>query len=187
MDRPPVARLTEVVRRDLLEHLAAHESGQSYSKDGAHQVRNYARLAIDRGKRVGEFQHYGVDYAHGRNTPGFGMLFAAASTPCVHSIDGDFKRFLLDGTRSFDIDQVNAMPTLMHQDARKYGKPLLQLEAYAANRESWLVQIAHDAGCSQKQAKNLVLSLLFGGKYNTWLETNGLTLSDESDAFDLVT
>lgn len=41
MDRRAMPRLTESVRSsDRLKHLAARESGQCYSKHGAHPVRN---------------------------------------------------------------------------------------------------------------------------------------------------
>ncbi|KAG8463979.1 hypothetical protein KFE25_000147 [Diacronema lutheri] len=186
MDQPAVARLTEIVRRDRLEYLAARESGQCYSKDGAHQVRNYASRALERGRRVGDYVHYDVGCKHGRNTPGYGMLFPTAGTPGLQSIMGETKRFQLEGAPVYDIDQVNAIPTLMIQDARRFGKPLPQLESYVADRGSWLVQIAHDASCSQKQAKQLVLSILFGGSHASWLKANNRALPEESDAFGLV-
>lgn len=125
-------------------------------------VYKYASRALDRGQHNGEHAHYDVGYTHGRNTPGYGMLFPAAGTLGPQSIDGEMKRFLIEGAPMFDVDQVNAIPSLMIQDAHRYGKPLLQLEAYVAYRDSWLVQIAHEASCSQKQAKHLLERLLPG-------------------------
>jgi hypothetical protein len=117
--RTPVARLIEVVRRDRLEYLAARESGQCYFKDGAHPVRNYASRALERGRRIGDYVHYDVGYMHGRNTPGYGMLFPAVATLGLQSIDGETKRFLLEKALVYDIDQVNAITSLMVQDARR--------------------------------------------------------------------
>jgi hypothetical protein len=186
MDRQPVARLTEVVRRDRLEYLAARESGQCYSKDGAHQVRNYASRALERGRRIGDCVHYDVGYRHGRKTPGYCMLFPAAETPGLQSIECETKRFLLESAPVYDIDQANAIPSLMIQDARRFGKPLPQLESYVADRDSWLVQVAHEASCSRKQAKQLVLSILSGGSHASWLRANNLALAEDSDAFGLI-
>jgi hypothetical protein len=115
------------------------------------------------------------------------MLFATREAPGVQSIEGELMRFLLEGTAAVDIDQVKAIPTLMIQDARAYGKPLPELVSYIADRAHWLVQISHDAGCAQKQAKTLVLSILFGGKYQTWLKKHGLELCDRSEAFGMIT
>ena len=90
-------------------------------------MRNYASRALERGRRISDYVHYDVGYKHGRNTPGYGMLFPTAGTPGLQSIMGETKRFLLEGAPVYDIDQVNAIPTLMIQDARRFGKPLPQL------------------------------------------------------------
>jgi hypothetical protein len=110
------------------------------------------------------------------------MLFATREAPGVQSIEGELKRFLLEGTGAIDIDQVNAIPTPMVQDARGHGKTLPELESYVAHRAHWLVQISCAAACTQKQAKTLVLSILFGGKYQTWLRKGGLGGRDTSEA-----
>eukprot|EP00302_Diacronema_sp_CCMP2436_P001948 CAMPEP_0179838606 /NCGR_PEP_ID=MMETSP0982-20121206/794_1 /TAXON_ID=483367 /ORGANISM="non described non described, Strain CCMP 2436" /LENGTH=103 /DNA_ID=CAMNT_0021722045 /DNA_START=329 /DNA_END=637 /DNA_ORIENTATION=+ len=99
----PTVSLTEVVRLDRLEYLAAREAGRDYTKDNElWPLRNYARLALERGERIGKHVHYNVKYAHGRKTPGFGMLFGEGG---LQAIDGELKRFLLEGSPAYDIDQ----------------------------------------------------------------------------------
>lgn len=51
---------------------------------------------------------------------------------------------MLEEASVSDIDQTDAIPTLMIQDARRYGKPLPQLESYVGKRDVWLVQTSHD-------------------------------------------
>jgi hypothetical protein len=55
-----------------------------------------------------------------------------------------------------------------------------------ANRDHWRVQISQDANCSQKQAKQLALSILFGGSYTSWLKENNTELPRESVALKMV-
>jgi hypothetical protein len=188
MDRPPVTRLTEVVRRDRLEYFATHESGQCYSKDGAHPVRNYARLALERGRCVGDYVHYDVEYAHGRHTPGYGMLFPGAGTPGLQSIEGEFKRFLLEGSPAYDVDQANAIPTLVLHDARSYGHEMHQLGAYNGDREGWLAHIVQAVpSCTRDAAKGLVLRMIFGGGIAGWEHEHGLKVPEDSEAHDSLT
>ena len=176
---------TEVVRFDRLTYLAERESGRDYQKQsGEHAVHNYAREALNKGARIGECVHYCVQYSHGRNTPDFGRLNANG----LQSIDGEFKRFLLEGLPAYDIDQANSHPTLMLQDARAWGRPMPTLEAYIENRADWLAQIVMDVPrCTRKDAKQLVLTLLYGGGIQSWEHDLGLKVPEDSETRDRLT
>ena len=179
----PVMVHREIVRLDRLEYLAARECGRTYQKGCSERpMSNYARHVLNTCERVAEYAHYDVEYAHGRKTPGYGMLIADSG---LQSIDGEFKRFLLEGIPAYDIDQANAIPTLVLQDARTFGRELSHLEAYIADREGWLEQVVQDVeGCTRDLAKGLVLRGLFGCTIAAWCRENELNVPGESVTFE---
>jgi hypothetical protein len=93
--------------------------------------------------------HYDVDYGHGRKTPCFGMLFGDGA---LQAIDGELKRFLLKSSPAYDIDQANAIPTLVLHDARSYGHEMQQLAAYNEDREGWLARIVQEVPSCTRDA-----------------------------------
>mmetsp|Transcript_29619 Transcript_29619/g.67913 ORF Transcript_29619/g.67913 Transcript_29619/m.67913 type:complete len:292 (-) Transcript_29619:51-926(-) len=113
------------------------------------------------------------------------MLFGEGG---LQAIDGELKRFLIEGSPAYDIDQANAIPTLVLQDARKCGRKLQQLEEYCCNREEWLAKIVRDIpGCTRDAAKALVLRVFFGGGIAGWKLDHGLEVSEDSEAHECLT
>jgi hypothetical protein len=113
------------------------------------------------------------------------MLFGDGG---LQTIDGELKRFLLEGSPAYDIDQANAIPTLVLHDALSYGHEMQQLRAYNEDRKGWLAHIVQAVpSCTRDAAKGLVLRMIFGAGIAGWEHEHGLKVPEDSEAHDNLT
>lgn len=68
-----------------------------------------------------------------------------------------------------DIDMVNAHPTLLLQLCDEKGWDVVELRRYVNNREAVLNEIMEACHVTRKQAKELLLRLMYGGALKSWL------------------
>ena len=92
---------------------------------------------------------------------GYGRL--QSSKYSIDRLDSEFRDTLLKELY-YDIDMVNAQPTLCLQIMRKLGIEAPNLELYVENRESTLKHIMENCGLTRDEAKNKMISLLYGQK-----------------------
>ena len=64
----------------------------------------------------------------------------------------------------FDVDMKNAQPVILLKICKEKGWPCEKLEEYVNNRSKWLENIMAIMNCSRAEAKELCLSVMFGGK-----------------------
>jgi hypothetical protein len=92
---------------------------------------------------------------------GFGRLYGTKGS--LEQLQSECRATLCAGIYH-DLDIVNAQPTLLVQLVSKLlGRDMPSLEQYIDNRDSFLVQIMDSENCGRDDAKNAVISVLFGG------------------------
>ena len=64
----------------------------------------------------------------------------------------------------YDIDIVNAQPTLLYQYCEKKGYPSVNIKKYVLNREEYLTSLMNLNNISRDEAKEEILKFLNGGK-----------------------
>lgn len=64
----------------------------------------------------------------------------------------------------WDIDMVNAQPTLLRQYAERYGMAMPTIEAYCLDREPMLAAVMKAKNVSRAEAKQEFISYMFGAK-----------------------
>ena len=71
-----------------------------------------------------------------------------------------------------DIDMVNCHPFILIWICKEYDLLMIpkKLKYYVDNRENVLKMIMERASCIRKDAKILMLSLMYGGKWNSWYD-----------------
>jgi hypothetical protein len=69
-----------------------------------------------------------------------------------------------------DIDVVNCHPTILLGLCRKHDWPHTELQHYVTSRRSFFADIIDASGCTEKDAKRLVISLFYGGTFDAWCD-----------------
>lgn len=69
----------------------------------------------------------------------------------------------------WDLDMVNAHPTILLQVCKNKGWMCTQLDNYVNNRSEVLNQIIDHYGCQMKDAKNLMIRMMFLGFPEAWV------------------
>jgi hypothetical protein len=76
-------------------------------------------------------------------------------------------RHTLCKDRFIDIDIDNAPPTVLYQILEEYNIKCDKLKDYVLNPE-YFDMTSSNYGCDRDTAKNLFISLLFGGGFDSW-------------------
>ena len=146
---------------------------------------------IDGNARYGQY----LVYIHGgHDSPGFGRHYASGSytdgqhkrrSPDLQGCPRELRR-LLAALHCHDLDFVNSLPTVASQLDRLGlcdAMHLVQLKHYVCNRRAWFDAIIGYHGIQARPgdddtpeglAKNLIVRILHGGDYATWVADNGL-------------
>ena len=95
-----------------------------------------------------------------------------------------------------DLDLVNCHPTILYQFSKNKNLKKPFLEKYVNNPKGIRLEVAEHHKVSKDTAKQLMIRLMFGGSYDSWIKDNNLDenklpfingLSDEmSDLIELV-
>ena len=119
---------------------------------------------INQNKRKGN-QH-DVSYILGKNckNDGLGRLCALRGEG-LQTLSRDIRSALTINTY-WDIDMINAQPILLAQLCKKNGLVCNHLERYIAEREELLNEICEEFSIERWEAKDRVITILFGGAAN---------------------
>lgn len=115
------------------------------------------------GNRVDTVYDYAKEYA----TYNIGRVYVNHSLG-LQSFERDIRNALAQDLY-WDIDMVNAHPTILLQACKKNGWTCDRLEHYVYNREQVLTDIMEHYGCSVKDAKNLMIRMMFLGHPESWV------------------
>ena len=99
------------------------------------------------------------------------------------SMQGCFRglRAMLVGAHFHDVDMANAIPNLLvqflenpdeHEVHDLHLSEFVHIKEYVEHRGVWLTEIASHHDISRDSAKELVLRVMYGGSYETWLTEN---------------
>lgn len=107
------------------------------------------------------------DFAKEYNASQIGRVYAVHSLG-LQSFERDVRNALSQGIY-WDIDIVNAHPTILLHACKSKGWACSGLEHYVNNREKVLIDIMEHYGCASKDAKNLMIRMLFLGHPEAWV------------------
>lgn len=77
-----------------------------------------------------------------------------------------------------DIDMVNAQPTIIVEICRQHNMSVPALQQYVQNTQTMREAIMQHHGVSKDVAKNLPISIMFGGSYSGWLREFNVVEND---------
>lgn len=102
----------------------------------------------------------------------FGRIYPARNLG-GHSIRREIRHTLFRDTM-YDIDLANCHPSIIYQLCKAKGLPHKYLGEYVNKREEWLKIITDNLNVTRDAAKQLVIRILYHGKFNTWKSEHGL-------------
>ena len=91
-------------------------------------------------------------------------------------------RDLLVKSIVWDLDIVNAWPTLMLNLADKHGKPTPTLRKYVSDREDFLKRLCAHYGVSRDDAKVVLHGVSLGGGLQKWKKEHGASTVEDNHA-----
>ena len=121
------------------------------------QLRAYKRQRVD-GNTVQVVYEYGKAF---KGFP-FGRIYPQKGVG-LQAFPSDIRACLAQ-LYYWDIDFVNAQPTILLHMCRVHGWAHTMLEDYVTHREKWLADAMRAVGCNRTDAKTLCLSGMFGGQ-----------------------
>jgi hypothetical protein len=77
-----------------------------------------------------------------------------------------------------DLDMTNCQPQIMLEKLRHAGIKKDYLEKYVKDPKKYRAKIMEHHGCTKDVAKNLAISIMFGGKYDSWLVEHNITTNN---------
>lgn len=96
-----------------------------------------------------------------------GRVYVAHSLG-LQGFERDIRNALAQGFY-WDLDMVNAHPSILLQVCKSKGWICTNLEHYVNNRADVLNEISSHYGCSMKDAKNLIIRMMFLGFPESWV------------------
>lgn len=103
-----------------------------------------------------------TSYNFGKNSNGFGRMFVNKGLG-IQSLSRVIRNTICKDLY-YDLDIVNAEPTLLYNICKKYGITATILKNYIFNREEVLKQIENDFNISRDIAKEKIISIVNGQK-----------------------
>jgi hypothetical protein len=149
----------EFFNPDYMRLLLNHD-GLSY--ETKQQLKKYYKRR-QAGNRVDTIYDYAKEYS----TYQIGRVYAINALS-LQSFERDIRNALAQGVY-WDIDMVNAHPTILLQACKSKGWACNELEHYVNNRDEVLGDIVKHYGCSTKDAKNLMIRMMFLGHPEAWI------------------
>lgn len=86
----------------------------------------------------------------------------------LQGFERDVRNALAQGLY-WDLDMVNAHPTILLQTCKSKGWTCELLQHYVENRQQVLTEIMEHYGCQSKDAKNLMIRMMFLGFPDAWV------------------
>jgi hypothetical protein len=160
---------TEVFNPNAMQALLRHDGIDFQTK----QLMQKYYKRRENGNRVSTLYDFCKDYA----SSGVGRLYVAHGLG-LQAFPKDVRNALAEGLY-WDIDMVNAHPTILVQLCEQMGWSCEGLKHYVHNREQVINDITTHYGCSHADAKNLMIRLLFLGSPEAWVGASVCELSTE--------
>lgn len=85
-----------------------------------------------------------------------------------------------------DIDMVNAQPTIIFEICKKQHISVPALQQYVENTQTIREAIMQHHGVSKEVAKNLPISIMFGGSYSGWMKEFNVVQNDNIKLKEIV-
>jgi hypothetical protein len=171
--------LTVRFNSDVVDRLLADCPAADLSNGhGGGALHGYAsRIKTSCFKRRGAYEGLKETYKFGASTREYGRLYCAKG---AQSLAAELRRHLFHGLYD-DLDIVNAQPCMLVQLMSKlqYDGPRGALQWYCDNRSTALELVCDVVNarslveCTPKDAKQLFISVIFGGSASAWSETHG--------------
>ena len=117
----------------------------------------------ENGNRVTTLYNFCKDYA----SKSIGRLYVAHGLGLV-GFSREVRNALADGLY-WDIDMVNCHAVILNQLCKKHGWNCEGLTHYVDNRDEVITDVMNHYGCSYKDAKNLMIRLMFLGHPEAWV------------------
>lgn len=145
---------TEMFDTDVLYELCKH---QGVSADVKKKLKAYRKKAVN-GNQVQVIYEFGEStksIQKGRVYPQKGLGLQSFPREV---------RSALAQKYCWEIDMVNSQPSLLVQLCKKNNWPYEKIEEYTLNRSTKLNDVMNELNCDRDTAKELIISILFGGK-----------------------
>jgi hypothetical protein len=84
-------------------------------------------------------------------------------------------RHTLAKTSMVDVDIINAHPVMLNQICKQNNIECDNLQDYVDNRNDYLNKVMNSYKVSKDDAKNLFISILYYGSFETWAEKHNIT------------
>tara|TARA_R110000765_G_scaffold340278_2_gene430355 strand:+ start:681 stop:3227 length:2547 start_codon:yes stop_codon:yes gene_type:complete len=134
------------------------------------QVQEY-KNRYSKKTRLFHIQHKLAKHKWGRTQPvGFASM-SVFHRPTRHALcEAKYK----------DIDMENAQVNIIKEVALQHEVGCPSLEKYCENPKKYRAKIMEHHKCSKDVAKKLVISIMYGGKYSSWLTKNDIQKNDNN-------
>ncbi len=161
LERIPFERVQEVCCRDMVIQARNLHGVSVHATDLEAEVAFYEAYLAHYDRTLGGVvvRHRLAKHKWGRGT--------ADNALWVSRMRRVLKNTLLQGLY-IDIDMVNAHPAILFFFVFANDIPCPFLERYVLDRDSCLKEVCDEYSCSKADAKNLFLSLLYGGLFPHW-------------------
>lgn len=156
----------------IMKSLLIHQ-GLDY--DTKQQLKKYHKKRVN-GNCVETVYDYAKEYQVGK----LGRIYAAANVG-LQSFPRDVRNALAQDLY-FDVDMVNAHPTILYKICKENGWVCDYLGQYVNHREHVMNHIKEHYGCTDKDVKNLMIRMMFLGHPESWV---GETICEKSNNCDL--
>jgi hypothetical protein len=156
----------ELFNPSIIKSLLTHQ-GLAY--DTKQQLKKYHKKRVN-GNCVESVYDYSKDY------PRIGRVYVAGSVG-LQGFEREVRNALAKDLY-FDVDMENAHPTILLKICTDKGWVCDRLRNYVENREQVLADIESHYGASRKDAKNLMIRMMFLGHPESWV---GETMCENYD------
>ena len=110
----------------------------------------------------------------GRISPSGSISLSIFHRPTRHGLANEFY---------IDLDMVNCQPTIMVEILKQHGIHKEKLTKYALDPKKYRQRIMEHHKCNKDVAKQLPITLLFGGTYDGWIKENNIQVETKLATF----
>lgn len=149
--------LNKLIHSDLLQITFSNHIRELFYENEKTQLLAYKKLVKQGFASVKYSKAKGSPYGRCNPQKGLGLFNIRKPT----------RQTLAKGSY-IDIDIENCHPVILYNLCIANNWKCQELENYINNREKWLKKVREDTKCTDKQAKNLYIELLYFGSYESW-------------------
>lgn len=121
--------------------------------------------------------HHLPKHKWGRVIPSGSVSLSVFHRPTRHGLAQGFYK---------DLDMVNCQPSIMVEILKHHNITKPKLTKYTLDPKKYRARIMEHHKCSKDVAKNLPITLLFGGSYDGWIRENNIQVEQKLEMFYLL-